>query len=117
MHVIRRAVHDRFISGVLRGDETLCKTMKCTKFTTDECGGIDVFMTARLWLIFGPIPSRRTAPRFGSELPSSKIMRVILSLLLLAVATTTTTSALRHPLKHYEEKFRAWIQVSLQGAH
>lgn len=39
-------------------------------------------------------------------------MRVILSLLLLAVATTTTTSALRHPLKHYEEKFRAWIQVS-----
>ncbi|TFJ81233.1 hypothetical protein NSK_007450 [Nannochloropsis salina CCMP1776] len=38
-------------------------------------------------------------------------MRVILSLLLLAVATTTTTSALRHPLKHYEEKFRAWIQA------
>ncbi|KAM3567956.1 hypothetical protein VYU27_009911 [Nannochloropsis oceanica] len=39
-------------------------------------------------------------------------MRVFLSLVLLTVAATTgTTSALRHPLEHYEEKFRAWVKA------
>jgi len=43
-------------------------------------------------------------------------MRLVLSLVLLAVAaTTSTTSALRHPLEHYEEKFRAWVKVRFCG--
>jgi len=43
-------------------------------------------------------------------------MRVFLSLVLLTVAATTgTTSALRHPLEHYEEKFRAWVKVRIGG--
>lgn len=37
-------------------------------------------------------------------------MRITLSSLLL-LTLASASSALRHPLEHYEEKFRAWIKV------